>query len=159
MVICDIAIMKLERKVALNEIIPTEKQHKLIKEAEIAASKAYAPHSQFYVGAALMLKNGIIVTGSNQENSSYPSGLCAERVALFKAGADYPDETIVSIAVTASSSRYQVPQILAPCGGCLQVLCESQLRQKTPIEIIIKSEDKVYLAEGVEQFLPFAFKL
>ena len=129
----------------------------LLEEAVTASKRAYAPHSHFFVGAALMLDNGIIVTGSNQENAAYPSGLCAERVALFKAGSDFPAAKVLKLAIYAYSENYTVPEILCPCGGCLQVMSETEFRQNQPFEILIKSESIILKAKGVSEFLPFAF--
>ena len=98
----------------------------LIAEAVKVAQDAYAPYSQFKVGAAVLLENGIIVTGSNQENAAYPSGLCAERTALFYAGAQYPDVPVLALAVVAFNNIGQVEQI-SPCGSCRQVLVETSL--------------------------------
>ena len=101
----------------------------LIAEAVKVAQDAYAPYSQFKVGAAVLLENGIIVTGSNQENAAYPSGLCAERTALFYAGAQYPDVPVLALAVVAFNNIGQVEQI-SPCGSCRQVLVETSTRFK-----------------------------
>ncbi len=146
-----VSLLQLKQnELALNE-------SNLLQQAVEASNRAYAPHSKFYVGAALLLDNGIIVTGSNQENAAYPSGLCAERVALFKAGSDFPNAEVLMLAIFAKSDNYKVPEILCPCGGCLQVMSETENRQKKPFSILIQSETLILKANGVSQFLPFAF--
>ena len=117
------------RKIAIEFIEqPIEELSKedqdLLQQATAACKKAYAPYSRFYVGAAILLENGKIVTGNNQENAAYPSGLCAERVAIFKASADYPAAQIKTIAVTASSEEFDIDHPVSPCGACRQVLKE-----------------------------------
>jgi cytidine deaminase len=129
-------------------------EQKLILEAENAAKDAYAPYSQFKVGSAVLLENGKIIIGSNQENSSYPSGLCAERVALFAASAQNPGIKITHIAVTSSS---QNPA--APCGACRQAIAEYETLHNHPINILLKSSSsgKIILANGIKNFLPLMF--
>lgn len=129
-------------------------EQKLILEAENAAKNAYAPYSEFHVGAAVMLENGKIIIGSNQENSSYPSGLCAERVALFAASAQNPGIKITTIAITSSS---QNPA--APCGSCRQVIAEYETLHNHPINIFLKSSSsgKIISANGIINFLPLMF--
>ena len=102
----------------------TEKELQLIESAREATYQAFAPYSKFYVGAALLLSDGSLITGSNQENASFPNGLCAERVALNTFGNAQNDRQIVALAVTARSLHYKIPRILCPCGGCLQVMAE-----------------------------------
>ena len=129
-------------------------EQKLILEAEKAAKDAYAPYSEFKVGAAVLLENGKIICGSNQENSSYPLGLCAERVALFAASAQNPGVKITHIAVTSSS---QNPA--APCGACRQVIAEYETLHIQPIGILLQSSSsgKIISANGIKNFLPLMF--
>jgi len=130
----------------------------LLKEASLAAEKAYAPYSHFYVGAALLLDNGEIVTGNNQENAAYPSGLCAERVALFFANAHYPSAIIKALAITAFyDDKKMVSEPITPCGSCRQVILESQLRQKEPITLILMGKEKIYVIEDASLLLPLNF--
>ncbi len=131
----------------------------LINEAKKAALDAYAPYSHFHVGAAVELENGKIIRGNNQENAAYPSGLCAERVALFAAGAQHPGEKIKSIAITAypeSTDNASVP--VSPCGDCRQVMAEYEQRYGQKIRLIMESgEGKFIVAPSVKQLLPFLF--
>ncbi|MEM1002405.1 MAG: cytidine deaminase, partial [Bacteroidota bacterium] len=121
--------------------------------------KAYAPYSKFCVGAAIFLENGEVVTGSNQENASYPSGLCAERTALFYAGANYPNQEIKSIAITAASSNETTTEPIPPCGACRQVIAEYEDKQQKPIEIFFMGEvGKIAKSYSLANLLPFVFK-
>ncbi len=138
----------------------TEKEIHLIEEAKSATFNAYAPFSQFFVGTAILLSDNSIITGSNQENASFPNGLCAERVALNTFGNNTANRTIISMAVTARSLHYKIPEILCPCGGCLQVMAEFVKRQNSEFKIILISENEnYYVASGVSTFLPFGFEL
>ncbi|AKA34485.1 cytidine deaminase [Flagellimonas lutaonensis] len=130
----------------------------LIKEAEKARAKAYAPYSRFSVGAAVMMETGEIIMGNNQENASYPSGLCAERVAIFQAGAQHPKKTIKSIAICASSKDTQLMTPAAPCGNCRQSIAEYEQRQKSPITILFRGESgPIYKCGSIADLLPLAF--
>lgn len=130
----------------------------LMSEAVEVRKKAYAPYSQFRVGAALLLDNGKIVLGSNQENAAYPSGLCAERVAIFHAGSVYPDVKILKIAITAASDTNQTTAPIPPCGSCRQSIAEYEIRQETPIEIYFMGEiGEVYKSASLKNLLPFMF--
>jgi cytidine deaminase len=135
-----------------------------IKDAELllAAQKmvktAYAPYSEFHVGAAVLLENGKIVTGNNQENAAYPSGLCAERVAIFYAGAQYPNVAIKAVAVAVKSKNVVVGEPLSPCGGCRQVIAEYEKKFEKPIRIIMSGEKgQIYIAKSIESLLPLMF--
>ena len=145
-----------EEYTSINEL--TETDQNLCLEAVKAMGNSYSPYSKFKVGAALRLQSGKIVPGSNQENVAYPSGLCAERVALFHWGATYPDDPIESIAVTAHTNEFEILKPIAPCGSCLQVLAEYEKKQNKPIEIILFcNKGPVWVMNGVESFLPFLF--
>ncbi len=132
-------------------------QNQLLQKALQAAENAHAPYSKFKVGAALELADGTIILGNNQENAAYPSGLCAERVALFAAGANHPYTAIIRIAIVAPLNPH--PEIITPpCGSCLQVMAESRSRQNQPIELILSSKgESGLLAPDVSTFLPFLF--
>lgn len=131
----------------------------LLQKARSAADLAYAPYSNFYVGAALQLKNGKIITGNNQENVAYPSGLCAERVAIYAAGAAFPDEPIETIAVTCKSPAFEVNEPLSPCGACRQAIAEYETRHKSKIRIILAGEKgKIRMVESIRDLLPFMFQ-
>lgn len=131
----------------------------LVNQAIAAAAVAYAPYSGFHVGASLRLKNGEIVKGSNQENSAYPSGLCAERVALFYAGSQFPNTEIEAMAVTARTPGKKLKMIVKPCGACRQVMLETAQRQKTPFKIILVGEDgQGLLFDSIADLIPFSFE-
>ena len=130
----------------------------LIERAQQSAKDAYAPYSKFHVGAAVLLENGEIITGNNQENAAYPSGLCAERVAVFYAMATHPKTAITAIAITAFSddSVLKIPPF--PCGACRQVLAEYEYRHKKPIRFILHAQSgKTIIIDGIENLLPFPF--
>ena len=121
-------------------------------------SSAYDPYSGFLVGASVLLENGEIVSGNNQENVAYPSGLCAERVALYYAGAKYPKVSVKTIAISAKSKTYDIADIVSPCGACRQVMAEYQQKQKQNIRVLLHSpNDEVLIANSVEDLLPFMF--
>lgn len=130
----------------------------LMKNAIAAREKAYAPYSQFLVGAALLLDNGKIISGSNQENASYPSGLCAERTAIYYAGAQYPEAQIRSIAISARAMHKVTSKPIPPCGACRQAIAEYEIRQRTPIEIYFMGEcGEVMKSDSLENLLPLLF--
>jgi cytidine deaminase len=131
-----------------------EKDQSLIIEARRITALAYAPYSGFHVGAAVLLANGMIITGNNQENSAYPSGLCAERVALFYANANYPDSEVKAIAISAAKNGTLVNEPLKPCGACRQALAEAEVRFGTPIRIILDGQDSILILQGIESLLP-----
>ena len=130
----------------------------LMSKAIEARKKAYAPYSKFNVGAALLLDNNEIITGSNQENASYPSGLCAERTAIYYAGAKYPEATILRMAITASSQNKTTNSPIPPCGACRQAIAEYEIRQDRPIEIYFMGETgKVAKSNSLANLLPLIF--
>lgn len=130
----------------------------LIELAVKQGKKAYAPYSKFYVGAAVLLSNGKIITGCNQENASYPLCLCAERVALFSAHTQYPNIPIEKIAIIAINPNNKVEKPISPCGACRQVIRESEIRSKKDIQLILKGEtDKVLIFDSIKTLLPFSF--
>lgn len=141
---------------SLSELAPEEK--KLLELAKEAALKAYSPYSHFYVGAAVLLDNGIIVTGNNQENAAYPSGICAERVALFSASSQYPGIPVTAIAVTAKADYAQLHGAVPPCGACRQVMAEYETLYEVKMRIIFSNgQGKGIKMYGVESLLPFMF--
>ncbi len=141
-----------------NESELSQNDQKLLQDAAVVRENAYAPYSKFKVGAAVLLENGEVVIGNNQENASYPSGLCAERVAVFHAGAKFPGVTIKSIAISASSSKHEVEAPAAPCGNCRQSIMEYEQKQKTPITLLLRSEKgPIYKCNSVADILPLAF--
>jgi len=137
--------------------LPEEIQD-LMNQAVDIRKKAYAPYSKFRVGAALLLDNGKIVLGSNQENAAYPSGLCAERVAIFHAGSVYPEAKIVKMAITAASDTNPTTAPIPPCGSCRQSIAEYEIKQDTPIEIYFMGEiGEVYKSSSLKNLLPLMF--
>jgi cytidine deaminase len=137
--------------------IPEEVQH-LMQKAQEARLKAYAPYSQFLVGAAIRIEDGSIVTGNNQENSSYPSGLCAERTAIYAAGANFPDQKILQIAITAGPKDRANAIPVPPCGACRQAIAEYEQKQKQSIEVYFMGKTgKVCKVDSLLKLLPLAF--
>jgi cytidine deaminase len=140
----------------LNEL-PTEIQE-LMHQAIEVRKKAYAPYSKFKVGAALLLDNGKVILGSNQENAAYPSGLCAERTAIFYAGSTYPEAKILKMAITAASDINQTTAPIPPCGSCRQSIAEYEIKQDTPIEIYFMGEiGEIYKSSSLKNLLPLMF--
>ena len=137
----------------------TKDEQRLIREAQASVGQAYAPYSNFKVGSAVLLENGEIIRGSNQENAVYPLALCAERVALFAAGSQFPDIPIVAIALTTQKSLKENELPVFPCGSCRQALIESETRHQHDIELLITGSDgTVCVMDSVKDILPFAFK-
>ncbi|MCD6018586.1 MAG: cytidine deaminase [Bacteroidetes bacterium] len=135
-----------------------KKDGELLLEAQKILKNAYAPYSNFNVGAAVLLDNGKIVTGNNQENAAYPSGLCAERVAIFYAGAQYPNVDIKTIAITVKSKNIVIKEPLSPCGGCRQAIAEYENKSGKAIRIIMSGEKgQIYIAKSIESLLPLMF--
>ncbi|MHC0443862.1 cytidine deaminase [Flavobacterium sp. 3-218] len=140
----------------LNEL-PANIQDLMNQAVEIR-KKAYAPYSKFKVGAALLLDNGKVIVGSNQENAAYPSGLCAERTAIFYAGSSYPEAKILKMAITAASDTNQTTAPIPPCGSCRQSIAEYEIKQDTPIEIYFMGEiGEVYKSASLKNLLPLMF--
>jgi len=140
---------------ALDEL--SEEEKSLIQMAKTASSKAYAPYSSFQVGAAVLLDNGEILTGNNQENAAYSSGLCAERVALFYANARFPDAKVLTLAIAAQNMLGFSNQPISPCGSCRQVLLESENRYKSNIRILLYGADETAIIDSVRDLLPLSF--
>jgi len=130
----------------------------LMKNAIEARKKAYAPYSKFKVGASLVLENGEIISGNNQENAAYPSGLCAERVAIFHAGATYPNQKIMKMAITATSDNHINETPIPPCGSCRQAIAEYEMKQKSDIEIyFMGAKGKILQSKSLKALLPLIF--
>ncbi len=138
------------------ELNPTDKN--LVDIAVESAGNAYAPYSHFRVGAAVLLSNGTVVRGSNQENAAYPSGLCAERVAMFYANANYPDSSVEAIAVVVINPQgHVIDENISPCGSCRQVMAETEMRFKKPIRVLLASSASVLVFNSIEDLLPLSF--
>jgi cytidine deaminase len=136
----------------------SEQDQALVTAAQAALTRAYAPYSKFQVGASVLLQSGHIIEGNNQENIAYPSGLCAERVALFYAGANHPNDPILKICIVAQGDLTSNDSYVSPCGPCRQVMLESESRQTQPIEVLlVQKSGKVLFLNTVQNLLPFGF--
>lgn len=129
----------------------------LVESAMKATAKSYSPYSHFCVGAALLLADGSVVTGANQENAAFPSGLCAERTAIFAAQAQHPDQPVRAIAVAARSASGYTAKPIAPCGACLQVMLEVEHRYGSAIRVLLYGTDGTYIIDSVKDMLPINF--
>jgi len=135
-----------------------ELERNLLKAATHAATVAYAPYSKFYVGASVLLKNGSIIEGNNQENAAYPTGMCAERVALFNASSNFPEEEIEVLAITLDYNRLDIDDHVFPCGSCRQSILEYERKFKRKIKLLILNKSgEVAEIDGISQLLPLAF--
>lgn len=143
----------IEEIASIEALNPTDRS---LAEAAISAMDgAYAPYSQFQVGAAILLEDGIVVKGSNQENAAYPSGLCAERVAFFAAGSQHPGKRMLAVAITTS---YPLPHPISPCGACRQVMAEYELKQDSAIRVLLVSKNgAIHILNQARDLLPMYF--
>lgn len=134
------------------------KEIELINSAISSSKKAYAPYSGFYVGAAVLLSNQTIILGNNQENVAYPSAMCAERVALFSASAQYPGEIIKAIAIYALSPSFSLAHPVTPCGSCRQVMAEYEIKQEEDFQVFLVGENElIYRIKNAKSLLPLLF--
>lgn len=141
---------------SLNEL--DEDNRKIMNDAIAARKKAYAPYSKFNVGTAILLDNGKVIKGANQENAAYPSGLCAERVAIFYAGANYPEAKILKLFISASPTDRELEEPIPPCGSCRQSIAEYEIKQDLDIEIFFMgAKGKVYKSNSLKNLLPLLF--
>lgn len=141
---------------SIEDLLPDEKL--LLSHAVDACEGAYAPYSKFKVGAAILLENEKIIVGNNQENAAYPSGLCAERVAVYAASSQFPDTTIKKMAITASAPNYLMSFPITPCGACRQSILEYELKQNQEIILILRGETgEIYRICGIKKLLPLYF--
>ncbi len=130
----------------------------LLTAAKRSVLNAYAPYSGFNVGAALLLEDGTVITGNNQENAAYPSGLCAERVAIFYASSQHPTKKVIAIAISATSKAQAITIPVPPCGACRQALAEYEIKFETPIRLIMAGESgEVFISPSVSNLLPLLF--
>ena len=144
-------------KVAQPSELPLQEQQ-LVEAAIEATNHSYSPYSNFSVGAALLLANGEMVTGCNQENAAFPAGLCAERTAIFAAGARFPNEAVTTIAIAARTGNGELTEEpVTPCGTCRQVMIETEKRFNHPIRILLYGRKAVYIIEGISQLMPLSF--
>lgn len=140
---------------SLDELEPKDKE--LAQAAIDATAQAYAPYSKFNVGAAVLFEDGVIVKGSNQENAAYPSGLCAERTALFYASASRPDKPMTAIAIAASQNGELCETPATPCGACRQVMAQYQLKSGLPMMVLLIGAHKIWKFEKIDDLLPLIF--
>ncbi len=141
---------------SVTDLIPIEA--KLLKLAKSSLKNAYAPYSNFQVGAAILLENGAMIGGSNQENAAYPMCLCAERVALSAVASQHPKLIIKAMAITVKAPNQIIGQPAMPCGSCRQALCEKEYQQKQPIRLVIRGEEgPIYCFQSAKEILPFSF--
>jgi cytidine deaminase len=150
--------LESEIKIAdhINELETAD--HQLLSRAKEAAKDAYAPYSNFKVGAAVLLKDGKIVIGNNQENAAYPVTICGERNAIFSASAQYPNTPIIAVAITIISKDQNINRPVPPCGSCRQVIYETEMRHKQDIRIILQGDTgEIYLINSIKDILPLLF--
>ena len=140
---------------SIDEMLPEDRE--LAAEAIKAMEGSYAPYSHFHVGAAVRMSNGQIVRGANQENAAFPSGLCAERTAMFSAGARYPDKDMLSIAIAGGVMGRLALEPVTPCGACRQVMAQYQAKSGKPMSVIMMSADRILKFEKVDDILPLIF--
>ena len=150
-----------ELKIAYQEFTSISELGQMDRKAAEAAVEAvslsYAPYSKFNVGAAVMLEDGTVIKGSNQENAAYPSGLCAERTAMFYAGSAYPEKRMVLIAIAAGKDGVLCKEPASPCGACRQVMAQYQTKSGAPISILLVGSEKIWKFEKVNDLLPLIF--
>lgn len=150
-------ILKTTIKVAQVKDL-SDVEQALLKDAIKATQHSYAPYSHFCVGAAVLLENGMIIKGCNQENVSYPAGICAERAALYAAGAQYPDCPIMILAIAARNTEgVLLTEPISPCGICRQVIIETETRFKRPVRILLYGTNKTYVIDGIKSLMPLSF--
>ena len=134
-----------------------EEDRQLIDAAKEATNRSYAPYSKFSVGAAALLNNGIVITGTNQENAAYPSGLCAERTTLFYANSQYPDQPVKTLAIAARTQHGFLESPIPPCGSCRQVLMETEQRYNQAMRVLLYGEKEILIINGTKDLLPLSF--
>jgi cytidine deaminase len=150
--------LKITAKIRIcnyEELLSEEKN--IVDQAKAATFRAYAPYSKFNVGAAALLANGEVITGNNQENVAFPSGLCAERTTLFYAHSQYPGEAVRALAVAAYTEGDFLDRPISPCGACRQVMLETEMRSNQPVKIILYGKKEIFIIESIKDLLPLAF--
>ena len=151
----DLTITSVIKVYEYDELNDTDRA--LLDDAIEATRRSYAPYSHFSVGAAALLANGVVVTGTNQENAAYPSGLCAERTTLFYANSQYPDQAVVTLAIAARTEKDFIDTPIPPCGACRQVILETEKRYKQPIRILLYGKQCIYEVQSIGHLLPLSF--
>ena len=148
--------LNIRYEVAQLEELSHEEQE-LVNKAKAATANSYAPYSHFNVGAACLLADGTVVIGANQENAAFPSGLCAERSAIFAAQSNYPEQAVTTLAIAARNAKGFLKSPIPPCGACRQVVLEMEDRYKRPVRILLYGENGTYCFGSVKDLLPFSF--
>lgn len=152
----ELDIRTLIHEVQMDEL--TSDERTLINMAIEGTNRSYAPYSNFHVGAAIQLENGVRFIGCNQENAAFPAGICAERAAIFAAGAQYPDQPVTMLAITARGKDGEViAEPASPCGTCRQVLIETETRFHHPVRILLYGRNRVYVVDSIKQLMPLSF--
>lgn len=151
----DLTITSIIKVYTFDELNKAEQD--LMTSAMEATTRSYAPYSKFSVGAAALLANGIVVTGTNQENAAYPSCLCAERTTLFYANSQYPDQPVLTLAIAARTEKDFIDLPIPPCGACRQVILETEKRYKQPIRILLYGKKEIYEVKSIGDLLPLSF--
>jgi cytidine deaminase len=144
------------RECQLDELSPEEQQ--LVAKAIASTDNSYAKYSHFHVGAALLLENGVVLPGCNQENAAFPAGLCAERSAIFAAGAQYPNVAVTTLAIAARNPQGELTdEPVSPCGTCRQVMIETETRYERPIRILLYGRRRIFVMDGIRHLMPLSF--
>jgi len=144
------------RECQLDELSPEEQQ--LVAKAIASTDNSYAKYSHFHVGAALLLENGVVLPGCNQENAAFPAGLCAERSAIFAAGAQYPNVAVTTLAIAARTPQGELTdEPVSPCGTCRQVMIETETRYERPIRILLYGRRRIFVMDGIRHLMPLSF--
>lgn len=151
----EININTVVRMYSVEELDETGRM--LVDKAKEATNNSYAKYSNFHVGAALVLNNGKVVIGANQENAAYPVTLCAERTAIFAAQANYPDQPVKALAIAARNNNGFLDDPISPCGSCRQVILEVEERYKQPIKIYLYGKKGVFVVDSIKDLLPLSF--
>ena len=140
----------------IDELSDTERH--LVEQAIEATSRSYTPYSHFHVGAAVLLANGVTIMGCNQENAAFPSGICAERSAIFAAGAQYPNQPVTMLAIAARNTTGELQdEPVSPCGTCRQVIIETETRFGQPVRILLYGRRRIYIIDGIKHLMPLSF--
>ncbi len=152
----EMTIKSTIREAQMDEL--TDQERALIEQAIEGTNRSYAPYSHFHVGAAILLQNGVTFIGCNQENAAFPAGICAERSAIFAAGAQYPDQPVVLLAITARGKDGElIAEPASPCGTCRQVLIETETRFHHPVRILLYGRNRVFVMDGIKELMPLSF--
>lgn len=149
--------LKIQIKECQMDELTSDEQF-LVQKAIESTNNSYAPHSHFHVGSALLLENDVVLPGCNQENAAFPAGLCAERSAIFAAGAQYPGVPVKMLAIAARDTKGELTrEPISPCGTCRQVMIETETRYGQPIRILLYGQNRIYVMDGIRNLMPLSF--